>query len=477
MAAHGFTIVGRGLGQLARAGRARWARTPRERRWLPAAGAAVAVAAVLAAPYGAAAGAGLLLSAAYWAGRRAERAEQAAAAEAAARLGLLYEALVPYFSLPADPSPEPLYAPGGAWARCFRSYVLGDDGRLLRLRLLYPAFFPDGDADCRARVERVVAGKAGRDREVRFRWEEERNELEVVVLPDLPAGIGAQRFVAGPGETVLGFTDAWAVDRTVPVRGGAEYGERLQAAPVVWRWGPRSAEPHLLVVGAPGAGATSLLRSVALQALEQGGEVLLVDGGGGGEFACFAGRAGVLGVETTAAGAVTGLRWAQRETERRLLAAGRGERPLWLVVDRPALIGHLARVQGVGDPLALLDVPLRYGRGGRVTVVVAEQAEALERLGPPVAACARARVLLGAVDAATAAAVLGGPPPGGRSRGMPPGRGFARLGPGPVHRLQVPATPDPYDETADEAARRAVLALLPERRGPVPAGTTAAEDG
>ncbi|MGH3312272.1 MAG: hypothetical protein ACRDP3_17085, partial [Streptomyces sp.] len=45
----------------------------------------------------------------------------------------------------------------------------------------------------------------------------------------------------------------------------------------------------------------------------------------------------------------------------------------------------------------------------------------------------------------------------------PPGRGFARLGGGPVLRVQVPATPDPFDEAAGEAERLAVLGLLPER--------------
>ncbi|MFI7274573.1 hypothetical protein [Streptomyces sp. NPDC049879] len=464
---YGWEVVGRGLMRLVLVARARWARTPRERRVPLALGAFALVTAVALVPYGGWLAAGLLLAAALVAGRRADSAARASAAAADARLTLLYEALVPYFSVPADPSPEPLYTPGGGWERCFPAYEFGGDGRLARLRLVYPAFFPDGDPEARARVERVLAGKAGRDREVRFRWAEERNELETVVLQPLPSGIGAQRFVTGPGEIVLGFTDEWAVDRTVPVHGGVDYGERLDAAPVVWRTGPRAAEPHLLVVSAPGAGASSLLRSVALQALEQGDEVLLVDGAGGGEFACFAGRSGVVAVESTANGAVTALEWAMRETERRLLAAGRTERTLWLVVDRPALIGHLARVRGAGDPLALLEVPLRYGRAGRVTVVVGEQAESVERLGPLVPGCARARVVLGTVNGAQAGAVLGVAAPGRAAPPMAPGRGLARLGAGPVYRLQVPATPDPYDEAADESARRAVLALLPERRGAV----------
>jgi hypothetical protein len=52
---------------------------------------------------------------------------------------------------------------------------------------------------------------------------------------------------------------------------------------------------------------------------------------------------------------------------------------------------------------------------------------------------------------------------------VPPGRGYARLGSGPVHRLQVPATPDPYDDATSDADRQAVLALLPPRTTPADA--------
>jgi hypothetical protein len=43
------------------------------------------------------------------------------------------------------------------------------------------------------------------------------------------------------------------------------------------------------------------------------------------------------------------------------------------------------------------------------------------------------------------------------------------LGAGPVLRLQVPATPDPYDDATSETHRRAVLELLPERTTPADA--------
>ncbi len=81
----------------------------------------------------------------------------------------------------------------------------------------------------------------------------------------------------------------------------------------------------------------------------------------------------------------------------------------------------------------------------------------------------RARVVLGPATAEEVRSVLGAPPHTTPVAEMPPGRGYARLGGGPVVRLQVPATPDPLDEEADEADRGAVMALLPERSVPMAA--------
>ena len=114
---------------------------------------------------------------------------------------------------------------------------------------------------------------------------------------------------------------------------------------MVWRTGVRSTEPHLLVVGQPGSGTTTLLRSIALQALQHG-DVVIVEGGGTGEYACLTGRDGVLAVECGLAGALASLEWAAHETERRLIAANRARqaghpppedtrRPLWILLDRP----------------------------------------------------------------------------------------------------------------------------------------------
>jgi hypothetical protein len=49
------------------------------------------------------------------------------------------------------------------------------------------------------------------------------------------------------------------------------------------------------------------------------------------------------------------------------------------------------------------------------------------------------------------------------------------LGAGPVLRLQVPATPDPYDDATSETHRRAVLDLLPQRTTPAEANPVPAE--
>jgi hypothetical protein len=136
-------------------------------------------------------------------------------------------------------------------------------------------------------------------------------------------------------------------------------------------------------------------------------------------------------------------------------------RPLCIVVDRPTALTQLAAAEGRPDPQALLDVPLRHGRTAGVAVAVADQLDVTETLAPVVIAQTRARVVLGALAPEHVAAVLGAPQRTTPAAEVPPGRGYARLGTGPVLRLQVPATPDPYDEETPAAEREAVLALLP----------------
>ncbi|CAO0826812.1 FtsK domain-containing protein OS=Streptomyces microflavus OX=1919 GN=Smic_10320 PE=4 SV=1 [Streptomyces microflavus] len=117
------------------------------------------------------------------------------------------------------------------------------------------------------------------------------------------------------------------------------------------------------------------------------------------------------------------------------------KRPLWILLDRPAVLGHLAAADGRTDPQELLQVPLRHGRAAGVTVVLADQFDALETLTETVRTHARARVVLGPASREQITAVLGAEPNTTPPPEVPAGRGYARLGTGPVLRLQVPATP------------------------------------
>ncbi|MET8506676.1 hypothetical protein ABZV60_18780 [Streptomyces sp. NPDC004787] len=466
---HPLITISRGLRKLAATARAKWAATPKERRGPLLFLVAACVLVVALVPYGPLLALVALMGAAAWQGRERPVVKTGPDDAEIARLKGLYEALVPYLSHPEDP--EPLFAHGGDWAAVFGDHAFDEDGRITRLRISYPPYFTDGEPAARARIEQLLHAKSGRGREYLFDWDEEGNRLTMRVLPALPTTIAAQRFVTVPGETVLGFTDADAVQRTVPVRAG----EDTEDAPaVVWRTGPRSTEPHLLAVGQPGSGTSSLLRSIALQALPHG-DVLVIEGSGTGEYACLVGRDGVLAVECGLAGALASLEWAAHETERRLIAANRARqaghpapedtrRPLWILLDRPTVLGHLAAADGRPDPQDLLQVPLRHGRAASVTVVVAEQFDSLDALGETVRTHTRARIVLGPCTPEQIAEVLGTAPHTTPVPDVPPGRGYARLGAGPVLRLQVPATPDPYDDATSEAHRRAVLDLLPERR-------------
>ncbi|WP_128378459.1 ATP-binding protein [Streptomyces cavernae] len=454
---HPLITVSRGLRRLAAAGRRRWAGTPKDRRGplLFLVGSAVLV--VTLVPYGPALAVIALMAAAARQGRDGATARPAGPTEAQVqRLASLYEALVPYFSLPEDP--QPLYAHGGDWTKAFTAHDFDDTGRIRHLVVRYPAYFADGEPESRARVEHLLHTKSGRGREYRFDWNEEANDLTLTVLAPLPTDIAAQHFVTAPGETVLGFTDPASVQRTLPLTDDTG---RRDVPPVIWRTGPRSTEPHLLVVGEPGSGTTTLLRSIALQALRHG-DVLIVEGTGTGEYACLTGRAGVLAVESETAGALASLEWAVHETERRIVTAQHARqfgqtppddirRPLWLLLDRPTALA---------DAQSLLDAPLRHGRAAGVTVVVADHFDALPALTGAVLTHTRARVALGAATPAQLQAALGTPPPTTPLAQVPPGRGYARLGP-QLHRLQVPATPDPQDETAPTPHREAVLSLLP----------------
>lgn len=103
-----------------------------------------------------------LMGAAAWQGRERPAVKTGPDEAEAERLRALYEALVPYFSVAEDPSP--LFTHGGDWAKAFSDFEFDGDGRPTRLRITYPAYFTDGEAASRARIEQLLHTKSGRGR-------------------------------------------------------------------------------------------------------------------------------------------------------------------------------------------------------------------------------------------------------------------------------------------------------------------------
>ncbi|MER7752344.1 hypothetical protein [Kitasatospora sp. NPDC097643] len=464
-----LTVIGRGLRHHSAWAKGRWQATPKERRGPTVFLVAAMLIGIYLLPHGLLFALIALMASAAWAGRAPKAAAAPPAPDVAdVKLGALYSALTPYLCGPEDANP--LYHFEGSYKNVFSSWEFDGEGRLSRLELTYPAYFTDTEPAARARIEQVVQGKAGRAREYRFDWDEESNRLRIAALVPLPTDIVAQRFVAAPGEIVLGFTDEDGTARTIPVGQG---GAITQQPPVVWRTGPRSAEPHLLVLGAAGHGTSSLIRSVALQVLPYA-DLVVIDGAGTGEHACLVNRPGVHTVETSLHGALAALEWAAQETDRRLTALNAARhtgtappedatRPLWLLLDHPTELSELAQAEGRPDPQDLLELPLRHGRAARVTVAIADDIEARDRITPTVRATTRARVVLGPVGPEEGHAALGAPLDIVPAAHAPLGRGYARIGNGAPVRLQVPATVDPLDDEAPAALRDAVIALLPHR--------------
>ncbi|RKE17853.1 hypothetical protein [Streptomyces sp. TLI_171] len=463
-----LTLIGRGLRRHADWAKARWTATPKERRGPTLLVGAAVVLGVFLLPHGPLLALVALVASAAWVGRSPKAAPEPEPDVAEVKLTALYAALTPYFGGYDDPGA--LYRPDGEWQSAFAGWEFDAEGKLAALEIGYPAYFTDTEPAARTRIEQVVQGKAGRSREYRFDWDEESNRLRVCALAPLPADIVAQRFVTAPGEIVLGFTDGEGSRRTIPVTQG---GVDEQQPPVVWRVGPRSAEPHLLALSQAGFGTSTLLRSIALQALPHG-DLVVVDGASTGEHACLVNRPGVHTVETSLHGALAALEWVAQETERRLISLNAARhhglpapadvtRPLWILLDHLTELSELAHAEGRTDPQELLEVPLRHGRAARVTVVFVDALEARDRISPTVRTCTRARVVLGPVTAESAAAALGVPLDIAPAAHTPPGRGYARIGAAAPVRVQVPVTVDPLDEDAPAALREAVIALLPHR--------------
>jgi hypothetical protein len=396
-----------------------------------------------------------------------------------ARLQSAYNGLVPYLMDTHDPDER--FKPGGSYRAGFTEWEFDEADRLVALKLQYSPFFKDGEADARAKVERALEGKIGQANEYLYDWDEEGNKLAVRILPPLPTGIPAQPWKVAEIEYVLGFTDPTSTARLIPVRLGAEPGGEVpvvELAPVVWRHGRFAAEPHLLVAGVLGSGKSNLLRSLAAQALGHGHLVTVIDAEHTGHFDEFTGRDGVVRIESAAAGALDLLDWVAAESSRRaerLRELGENDdtliaelaKPLWVFVDELPALGEGAARAGLADPQDLLADLMRAGRTTGITVVLSCRAERVGELRATVRNQAHARVGLGQLPPAASTALFGGTLEIGGPSVLPPGRGFARVGGGPVVRLQVPIA-------ADVVAALPVLvgALLTD--GDVDAGPAAA---
>jgi DNA segregation ATPase FtsK/SpoIIIE-like protein len=322
----------------------------------------------------------------------------------------------------------------------------------------------------------------------------------VRVLPPLPGGLAAQPWPVAEIEYVLGITDPDSAGRLVPVLMPDEPGvepEPLPAnlaartaeapegwhsavvAPVVWRVGMPCPHPHLLVTGSSGSGKTTALRSLLGQALGRGQQVAVIDIEQTEAYADLAGRPGVRGVVEDPERALELLDWFGLECERRaerrraeaeavangdttsfpalkvldatadglrqpqvlMDSAEPAEPRLWLCIDGlPELLDAAASVgrPQLEETLASLARKARYAG---VLLLATAGDERVLQLRPALRGQLTVRVAMGTVDPSVSTALFGGTLELGGSRRLPVGRGYVRVGTGPVIRLQTPYAP------------------------------------
>ncbi|UGQ12247.1 ATP-binding protein [Yinghuangia sp. ASG 101] len=465
--------VQRGLRRATRRGHAWWSAAATNHRQAAAVGLVATLVLLYFVPYGLPGALAVVVLGAAWLGRTRRTPAVPGPPPGGHRLQAVYNGLVPHLSDGHDP--EELFAPGGDYAKPFEHHEFEGD-RLTRLEMRYSPFFTDDDPASRARIERVIEAKVGRCREYLYDWDTENNRLTVAALPPLPGPVPAQRYVTAPCEIVLGFTDATSTNRLIPVMAGTAgpagpEGAARELPPVIWRAGSRTSAPHMLVVAGPASGKTTLLRTIALQALRDG-EVIAMDATGSGEFAYLAGRAGVLRTDNTPDQIRTTLSWLHAEAARRAAAISAAKaaatpvpdavrRPLLVLLDEPAELADAAGTS-VSEVYELLDLPLRLGRTTHISLVTTARPSRLGRLHPGLLAETHTRIALGPLDADTLVTALGTEPGIAGGDTVPPGRGYARIGAGPVIRIQTPYTPDPLEDDTPEADRMRILDLLPD---------------
>lgn len=472
----------------------RWyAGGPKERRRIQVVVALALIAGLAVAPYGPVVLVLGYLGGAGWLGRdTSHKSADPESADHVARLQAVYNGLVPYLHDEHDPDQH--FRPGGGYRDAFTEWSFDESDRLTSFKIDYSQYVRDGEAEYRAKVERAVEGKVGRTNEFLYDWDEEGNHLHVRVLPPLSAGLCAQQWPVAEIEYVLGITDPDSAGRLIPVvlpddpalpapapvsgrgRQLPEGWHTALVAPVIWRVGSPCPNPHMLLVGEPGAGKTNVLRALLGQALARGQQIAVIDIEQTDGYEDLRDRPGVRGVVEDPAQALELLDWAGLECERRaerkrsataaaaaavenadttdipiirVPADGTSGAPgdqeviehtdcLWLCIDGlPELLDAAARLgrDDVEDMLATLARKARYAD---VLLLATARTDRVVGLRAALRSQLTVRAAIGSVDSAVSTALFGGTLELGGSKQLPPGRGYVRVGSGPVIRLQSP---------------------------------------
>lgn len=191
--------------------------------------------------------------------------------------------------------------------------------------------------------------------------------------------------------------------------------------------------PAVVVVGGPAFGDASDGRSQVLEPAPDAGIVAVTaTPEGGGEGAGPIAGAGFAGMPGAAA--LAGLGEGAQPAP-----GSAGTPPLWVFVDDLPELGDAAARAGRPDPQEALAALARAGRSARITLVVT--ARGADSLRPALRNQLTIRIVLGKVDAGLSTALFGGALELGGGQVMPPGRGYVRIGSGPVIRLQAPYAP------------------------------------
>jgi DNA segregation ATPase FtsK/SpoIIIE-like protein len=142
---------------------------------------------------------------------------------------------------------------------------------------------------------------------------------------------------------------------------------------------------------------------------------------------------------------------------------------LWLCIDGlPELLDAAARLgrPDIQDTLAVLARKARYADILLLTTVGDDR---LLQLRPALRAQLTVRIAMGSVEPDVSTALFGGTLELGGSRRLAPGRGYARVGNGPVIRLQTPYAPpgdvSPLRAVGTTASRAAQAAMLTPSAG------------